>query len=132
MNQVNSGIRINWTVLWTDQSKGYNNFKDGNGFNPFLLINLLLVKLYDDRKRNRFVLAKRTSSSLAHKKLTWRNLGSKEYDQLKVTKCLWNLPKNDFERKIKDFDTFTEIAKESWRFGQINCCLRLWKVAKVQ
>ena len=30
--------------------------------------------------------------------------------------------KNDFTRKIKDFDTLTKIAKECGRFGQINCC----------
>ena len=24
--------------------------------------------------------------------------------------------------KIKDFDTFTKIAQECWRFGQINSC----------
>ena len=32
--------------------------------------------------------------------------------------------------KIKDLDTFTKIAKECNRFGQINCCQRLWKVAQ--
>ena len=28
----------------------------------------------------------------------------------KNAKCLYKLPKNDFTRKIKDFNTFTEIA----------------------
>ena len=37
---------------------------------------------------------------------------------------------NDFYRKIIFFDTFTNIAKECRRFGQIICCLRLWKVAQ--
>ena len=27
--------------------------------------------------------------------------------------------------KMIDFDTFTEIAEESCRFGQISCCQRL-------
>ena len=31
-----------------------------------------------------------------------------------------NLPKNDFTRKIKDFDIFTKIACECGRFGQVN------------
>ena len=29
-----------------------------------------------------------------------------------------------------DFDTFTKIAQECGRFGQINCCHRLLKVAQ--
>ena len=28
----------------------------------------------------------------------------------KIAKCLQKLPKNDFTRKMKDFDTFTKIA----------------------
>ena len=31
-------------------------------------------------------------------------------DQIKIAKCLKKLPKNDFTRNIKDFDTFTKIA----------------------
>ena len=31
-------------------------------------------------------------------------------DQKKIAKCLQKLPKNDFSRKIIDFDTFTKIA----------------------
>ena len=37
---------------------------------------------------------------------------------------------NDFTRKIKDFDTFIKFAYECRRFGQINCCQRIWKVVK--
>ena len=48
----------------------------------------------------------------------------------KVAKCLQKLPKNDFTRKGTDFDTFTKIALECSRLGQINCCHRLWKVAQ--
>ena len=40
------------------------------------------------------------------------------------------MPQNDFTRKIKDFDNFSKIAQECSRFGQINCDLRLWKVAQ--
>ena len=40
-------------------------------------------------------------------------------DQKKFAKCLLKLPKNDFTRKMIDFDTFTKIAKECGRFGQI-------------
>ena len=29
-----------------------------------------------------------------------------------------------------DYDTFTKIAEECGRFGQINCCQRLLKVAQ--
>ena len=38
------------------------------------------------------------------------------------------MPKNEFTRKRIDFDTFTKIALEFGRFGQINCCQRLLKV----
>ena len=31
-------------------------------------------------------------------------------DHNKIAKCLEKLPKNDFTRKIIDFDTFTKIA----------------------
>ena len=31
-------------------------------------------------------------------------------DQKKIAKCLSKLPKNDFTRKMKGFDTFTKIA----------------------
>ena len=39
-------------------------------------------------------------------------------------------PKNAFTRKIIDFDTFTKIAEDCERFGQIGCCQRLEKVAQ--
>ena len=35
---------------------------------------------------------------------------SDQCDQKKIAKSLEKLPKNDFTRKIKDFDTFTKIA----------------------
>ena len=31
-------------------------------------------------------------------------------DQKKIAKCLKKLAKNDFARKMMDFDTFTKIA----------------------
>ena len=40
----------------------------------------------------------------------------------KVAKSLSKLPKNDFTRKNKDFDTYTKIAHECGRFWQNNCC----------
>ena len=40
----------------------------------------------------------------------------------KIAICLLKLPKNDFTRKMIDFDTFTKIAWEFERFWQINCC----------
>ena len=46
-------------------------------------------------------------------------------DQKKIAKSLQKLPKNDFTRKIKDFDTITKIAQEWGRLGLINCCQRL-------
>ena len=46
-------------------------------------------------------------------------------DQKKIAKCLSKLPKNDSTWKMIDFDTFTKIAYECGRFGQINCCQRL-------
>ena len=38
-------------------------------------------------------------------------------DQKKIAKCLKKLPKNDFTRKMIDFNTFTKIAEECGRFG---------------
>ena len=35
---------------------------------------------------------------------------SEKCDQKKIAKSLQKLPKNDFTRKMKDFDTFTKIA----------------------
>ena len=43
--------------------------------------------------------------------LNWRSdLKDDQCDQKKIAKCLQKLPKNDFTRKMKDFDTFTKIA----------------------
>ena len=56
----------------------------------------------------------------------WSRLCEKRPEwPVKVAKCLQKLPKNEFTRKITDFDTFTKIAEECGRFGQINCCQRL-------
>ena len=35
---------------------------------------------------------------------------SNQCDQIKIAKCLQKLPKNDFTRKMNDFDSFTKIA----------------------
>ena len=40
--------------------------------------------------------------------------------------------KNDFTRKIIAFDTYTKIALECERFGQINGCKGFKKLPKVQ
>ena len=39
---------------------------------------------------------------------SWK--GVQQCDQKIIAKCLQKLPKNDFTRKIIDFDTFTKIA----------------------
>ena len=36
--------------------------------------------------------------------------GKDQCDQKKIAKCLQKLPKNDFTRKMIDYDTFTKIA----------------------
>ena len=38
-------------------------------------------------------------------------------DQLKVAKCLSKLPKNDFTRKMKDFNTLQKWPKNVGNFG---------------
>ena len=53
-------------------------------------------------------------------------------DQKFFAKSLQKLPKNDFARKIKDFHTFTKIAKEWGRLGQINFAKGFKKLPKVQ
>jgi len=35
------------------------------------------------------------------------------------------LPKNDFTRKMIDFDTFTKLPKNVGDLGKPNCCQRL-------
>ena len=48
----------------------------------------------------------------------------------KIAQRSIKVAKNDFTRKMIDFITFTKIAQECGRCGQINCCQRLWKVAQ--
>ena len=43
------------------------------------------------------------------KKLFGVFLSHKQFDQIKIAKCLEKLPKNDFSRKMNDFDAFTKI-----------------------
>ena len=45
--------------------------------------------------------------------------------RLKLPNVFKKMPKNDFNRKMTDFDTFAKIANECGRFVHINCCLRL-------
>ena len=40
------------------------------------------------------------------------------------------MPKNDFTRKMKDFDAFTKISYKYWPFGHNNYYHSLWKVAQ--
>ena len=37
-------------------------------------------------------------------------VGARPSDQIKIAKCLQQLPKNDFTRKINNFDIFTKIV----------------------
>ena len=53
-------------------------------------------------------------------------------DQKKVAKCLLKLPKNDFTRKIKDFDTFTKLPKSVGELGKIIVAKGFEKLPKVQ
>ena len=50
---------------------------------------------------------------------------------VKIRQMSIKVAKNDLTRKIKDFHTFTKVALECGRFGQTNCCHRLWKVAQI-
>ena len=38
------------------------------------------------------------------------NRGNCQCDQKKISNCVQNLPKNDFTRKMIDFDTFTKLV----------------------
>ena len=51
-------------------------------------------------------------------------------DQKKITKCLQKLPKNDFTRKMIILTPLQKLPENMGRFGQINCCQRLLKVAQ--
>ena len=43
-----------------------------------------------------------------------------------------NLPKNDFTRKIKDFETFTKLPKNVGDLGKLIVAKRFKKLSKVQ
>ena len=40
-------------------------------------------------------------------------MGNIQCDQIKIAKCLYKLPKNDFTRKMNDFATFTKNSQTS-------------------
>ena len=48
----------------------------------------------------------RARNKLRKRECCWRRL---QCDQKKIAKFLLNLPKNDFTRKMRDFDTFTKF-----------------------
>ena len=52
-------------------------------------------------------LLNRIISLLSQGPFTFR---CKQCDQIKIAKCLYELPKNDFTIKMIDFNTFTKIA----------------------
>ena len=60
------------------------------------------------------IIASQSASSSNYAKLISANANQfhelLQCDQKKIAKCVLKLPKNDFTRKIKDFDTFTKIA----------------------
>ena len=50
-------------------------------------------------------------SYLIHLKSSRSTWCQDQCDQKKIAKCLEKLPKNDFTRKMKDFDTYTSLYK---------------------
>ena len=53
-------------------------------------------------------------------------------DQIKIAKCLEELLKNSFTRKINDFDTFTKLPKNWGDRGQLFVANGFKKLPKVQ
>ena len=59
-------------------------------------------------------------------------VGSNQCDQKKIAKSLQKLPKNDFTRKIKDFDTFKKLPKNGGDWGKLIVAKGFTKLPKVQ
>ena len=57
---------------------------------------------------------------------------SYQCDQKKVANYLLKLPKNDFTRKLKFFDTFTKLPKSVGDLGKIIVAKGFEKLPKVQ
>ena len=53
-------------------------------------------------------------------------------DQKKIAKCLQKLPKNDFTRKMIDFDTFTKLPKNARDLGELIVAYGFKILPKVQ
>ena len=53
-------------------------------------------------------------------------------DQIKIAKCLKKLPKNEFTRKMNDFDTFTKIASDVGNLGKLIVAKDFKKLPKLQ
>ena len=51
-----------------------------------------------------------TTVTMAHSQKMQCAVDSDQCDQKKIAKCLQKLPKNNFTKKMIDFDTFTKIA----------------------
>ena len=60
------------------------------------------------------------------------NVVSSQCDQKKITKCLLKFPKNDFIRKMIDFDTFTKMPKTVEDLGKLIVAKGFEKLCKVQ
>ena len=61
----------------------------------------------------------------------WRQFNGPAVWPKKIVKRLQKLPKNDFTRKIKEFDTFTKIAKNVWDLGKLIVAKGFKKLPKV-
>ena len=53
-------------------------------------------------------------------------------DQKKIAKCLKKLPKNDFTRKMIDFDTLQKMPKNVGDLGKLIVAIGFKKLPKVQ
>ena len=80
-----------------------------------------MIRFKNVFEQNRIEFLSDAASFLAGPKFNHLNRCN-QYDQKNIAKCLQKLPKNDFTRKMIDFDTFKKLPKNVSDFCQINFC----------
>ena len=84
---------------------------------PCVRCTISLIAIITYTITNTLTLTITTYLAQATNSNTPNHLLTDQCDQIKIAKCLYKLPKNEFTRKINDFDTFTKIAQHCGCFG---------------
>ena len=87
-----------------------NSFAFRTNTHPCVRCTISLIAIITYTITNTLTLTITTYLAQATNSNTPNHLLTDQCDQIKIAKCLYKLPKNEFTRKINDFDTFTKIA----------------------